>query len=306
MFVIKNYVTTGGTVACALAIGYLMQSGTARQPASEPGAERVASVSAQSAGLSGLEAVVLTSSSPTAVRSDIAPDSSLTPRAQPRFSSNCDLTARASAVSGANARLRIKAPCHADQPIEVHHSGLVFSTRTDPLGRLDLTVPALAEYAIFLISLPDQKGTVATTHVPEIKDYNRIALQWRGETDLQLHALEFGVSYGEEGHVWSGSQAGGAGSVIHLGQGDSAQARNIEVYSFPSDAATEVGSIALSVEAEVTEANCGSDLSVQSLEWRADQRLRSRDLTLNMPGCDATGDFLVLNNLFTDLTIAAK
>ncbi len=210
------------------------------------------------------------------------------------------------AVPGANARLRVKAPCHMDQPIEVHHSGLVFTTRTDALGRLDLTIPALAEYAIFLISLPDRNGTVATTHVPEIKSYNRIALQWQGETDLQLHALEFGASYGQEGHVWSGSEAGGAGSVIHLGQGGSAKARNIEVYSFPVDTATEAGAITLSVEAEVTEANCGTDLGVQSLEWRSDQRLRSRDLTLNIPGCEAVGDFLVLNNLFPDLTIAAK
>ena len=306
MFVIKNYVTTGGTVACALAIGYLMQSGSAQQPSADPSGARVASISEQGADLAGLQSVVLTSSSPTEAHNEIKPKSSLPAPEQSRLPSNCDLSARALAVPGANARLRVKAPCHANATIEVHHNGLVFSTETDALGGLNLTVPALSEYAIFLISLPDGKGTVATTHVPEINDFNRIALQWQGKTELQLHALEFGAGYGEKGHVWTGSEAGGEGSVIHLGQGGSDIARNIEVYSFPIQSATETGSITLSVETEVTEANCGKPLNVQSLEWRADQRLRSRDLTLDMPGCETAGDFLVLNNLFTDLTIAAK
>ncbi|MEX0306569.1 MAG: hypothetical protein AB3N12_04190 [Ruegeria sp.] len=306
MFVIKNYVTTGGTVACALAIGYLMQSGSARQPGAEPNGERVASISEPGSDLTGIESVVLTSSSPTESRRAVLPEPSLPSPEQSRLPSNCDLSARAMAVPGASVRLRVKAPCHAGETIEVHHNGLVFSTETDALGGLNLTVPALSEYAIFLISLPDEKGTVATTHVPEINSFNRIALQWQGETDLQLHALEFGAGYGEEGHVWSGSEVGGAGSVIHLGQGGSDAARNIEIYSFPVQSATEAGTIALSVETEVTEANCGKALNVQSLEWRTHQRLRSRDLTLDMPGCEVVGDFLVLNNLFSDLTIAAK
>ncbi|WP_299983687.1 hypothetical protein [uncultured Ruegeria sp.] len=306
MFVIKNYVTTGGTVACALAIGYLMQNGSAHQAGAEPSGERIASISDQDSDLAGLESVVLTSSSPTEPRRKVLPKSTLPTPEQSRLPSTCGLTARAMAVPGANARLRVKAPCNANETIEVHHNGLIFTTKTDALGNLNLTVPALSEYAIFLISLPDDKGTVATTHVPEINNFNRIALQWQGDTDLQLHALEFGAGYGEEGHVWSGSDAGGAGSVIHLGQGGSDAARNIEVYSFPIQSATKDGTITLSVETEVTDANCNKALNVQSLEWRTDQRLRSRDLTLDMPDCAGVGDFLVLNNLFSDLTIAAK
>ncbi len=306
MFVIKNYVTTGGTVACALAIGYLMQSGSAHKPGVEPDGERVASIAAQESDLAGLEGVMLTSSSTAEANPITLPKPPLPARIQPRPPSSCDLSARATTLPDANVKLRVRAPCHIDSAIEIHHSGLIFSTTTDRRGALDLTMPALSEYAIFLISLPDQIGTVATTHVPEINSFNRVALQWQGETELQLHALEFGAGYGEEGHVWSGPEASGAGSVIHLGQGGSATARNVEVYSFPIRAATESGAITLSVEAEVTEANCGQNLSVQSLEWRTDQRLRSRELTLDLPGCDAAGDFLVLNNLFPDLTIAAN
>ncbi len=169
-----------------------------------------------------------------------------------------------------------------------------------------MTVPVMSEYAIFLFSFDDKKGTVATTHVPELNAFSRIALQWQGKTDLQLHALEFGAAYGQAGHVWSGPDAAGEGSTVYLGQGGDDMSRNVEIYSFPSNTTQNTGSVALSVETEVTLANCEQALDVQALEWRGDKHLRSRNLTVEFPGCDGVGDFLVLNNLFQDLTIAAK
>ena len=47
-------------------------------------------------------------------------------------------------------------------------------------------------------------------------------------------------------------------------------------------------------------------LSLEQLEIRDDKSLRTRNLTLEMPGCTSTGDFLVLNNLVENLTIAAR
>jgi hypothetical protein len=307
LFVIKNYVTTGGTVVCALAIGYLMQNGI---PAGPNGSQDLEAVTtAQNAGVSGLQDIVLTSSSPAPKTGQIASSTqrSLKPsRSTPSDRAECGLSARASAVPGAAARLIVKAPCHGNERIEVHHSGLTVTQETDANGTLDLTIPALSEYAIFLISLEDQKGTVATTHIPDIGQYSRVALQWQGETDLQIHALEFGASYGDAGHVSAGADTQGTGNVVHLAQPEFRDARNVEVYSFPAAQSHQSGSIELTVEAEVTAANCGQDLSVQSLEFREDQRLRSRDLTLSFPDCSRTGEFLVLNNLFQNLTIAAN
>jgi hypothetical protein len=78
------------------------------------------------------------------------------------------------------------------------------------------------------------------------------------------------------------------------------------VYSFPTGTAKRGGEIALTVEAEVTEANCNTSVAAQTLEIRDAAGLRVRDLTLEMPQCDTTGDFLVLKNLVEDLTIAAR
>ncbi|WP_171234676.1 hypothetical protein [Ruegeria sp. HKCCA6837] len=305
MFVVRNYVTMCGTVACALGIGYLMQNGSSAQPDGAQAGIDVASASEQSSVLSGLEDIVLTSATP----SDANPGNAASaPRGVPSAlkPSDCNISARAVAVSGAMARVSLKAPCNAEERVEVHHSGLTVSQMTDASGGLQMNIPALSEYAIFLISFEDETGTVATTHVTDIAQYNRVALQWQGETELQIHALEFGASYGGDGHVWDDASAKGAGKVLRLGQIGHEKAQNIEVYSFPAGASDQSGTIDLTVEAEVTEANCGRTLNVQALELLPDRRLRSRDMSLTLPDCSQAGEFLVLKNLLSDLTIAAK
>ncbi|WP_170391351.1 hypothetical protein [Ruegeria arenilitoris] len=305
MFVIRNYVTTGGTVACALAIGYLMQNGPASQPDVQETRQAMIQPSGEGTVIAGLEGIVLTSATPNASTAP-EPSAKVPPRAEPAVPQaqvNCDLRARAMAAPNATARLTLKAPCNPDETVELHHSGMTFSARTDKDGRLDLSIPALSEYAIFLISFKNQRGTVATTHIPDFSDYDRVALQWTGDTDLQLHALEFGASYGEAGHVWSNAGSSGTGQVVHFGM---AGERNVEIYSVPRNLADANGTVALSVEAEVTPRNCGQDLDLQALELLDDQGLRSRELSITLPACDSGQDFLVLNNLFQDLTIAAK
>lgn len=309
MFVVRNYVTTFGTLACALGIGYFMQNGSSAQPDGAQGSVTVASNTGQASVLAGLDSIELTSSSPT----ESLPNDTLSPPsparlspAWPKSGAECTLSARAYPVAGASARLNISAPCHGGERVEIRHSGLTLTQKTNDMGFLDLTIPALSEYAIFLISFEDQTGTVATTHISDIDRFNRIALQWRGGSSMQIHALEFGAFYGQPGHVWADPAAQGAGNVVHLGGSGYGDAQNVEIYSFPADQSDQSGTISLSVEAEVTEANCGRELSVQSLELRSDNRLRSRDLTLAMPDCSQAGEFLVLNNLLSDLTIAAK
>ncbi|EEX09107.1 putative lipoprotein [Ruegeria lacuscaerulensis ITI-1157] len=299
MFVIRNYVTTGGTVACALAIGYLMQKGPAAAPAAADAQQASLEPVGEATVLAGLEEIVLTSANPP---EDAISIPQRPQRAKPGVAVDCSLRAHAAATANASARLVLKAPCNPNEVVELHHSGMTFSATTDAQGQLDVTIPALSEYAIFLISFDDHRGTVATTHIPDVSDYDRVALQWSGNTELQLHALEFGASYGQAGHVWSQSLETGTGRVDHLGDSG---ARNVEVYSIPKTG-DRGGSVALTVEAEVTPDNCGRDLNLQSLELLGDQTLRARDLQVTLPACDSGQDFLVLNNLFQDLKIASK
>ncbi|MFC4669229.1 hypothetical protein ACFO5X_11740 [Seohaeicola nanhaiensis] len=219
----------------------------------------------------------------------------------------CDLTATATPAPQANVVLTLTAPCKANARVTLHHSGMMFTETTSADGRLEVMVPAMNEDAVFMIQFDDGKGTVASTHVPDLKGIDRVALQWSGQTGLQVHAREFGAAYGTDGHVWSGAATSQNGGMFQrLGDPAALGAKVVEVYTFPSHDAPHAGTVDLTVEAEVTASNCGRDISAQSIELRDSQSLRTQDLVLSMPECGSVGDFLVLNNLVDDLKIAGR
>lgn len=136
-------------------------------------------------------------------------------------------------------------------------------------------------------------------------------LQWHGPAGFQLHALEFGASYEDEGHVWSGapkapgrSLRGEGGFLTRLG--DPSVGGVAEVYSYPVGLMDEEGAVALTVEAEVTSRNCGTDIAGQVMQRRADGGMAIRDVAFSVPGCDAVGDILVLKNILGGVKIAAN
>jgi hypothetical protein len=169
------------------------------------------------------------------------------------------------------------------------------------------TVPALSETAIFMVQLENGSGAVESVEVGSLDGYERIALQWSGPGGFQIHAREFGAAYGSAGHVWSGSDlSGGTGQLVRLGDLDALNPNIAEIYTYPVSQTEREGTVSISVEAEVTDANCGRDIAAQSIELRERGSLRTRDLVLTMPDCSAVGDFLVLNNLVDDLKIASR
>lgn len=222
----------------------------------------------------------------------------------------CELSVRAQPAEMASVRLAIDAPCNCNERLTVHHTGMMFTDTTDAAGHLAVTVPALSEHAVFIVQLDSGKTGVATAEVPTLGDYDRVALQWRGDAGFQIHAREFGADYGSEGHIWPGHPAASdarlSGTMTVLGEADTLNPNLVQIYTFPIRTAKQTGTVALSVEAEVTKANCGRDIAAQSLELRDGGRVRTQDLVLSMPDCSAKGDFLVLNNLVDDLKIAAN
>ncbi len=331
----------GGTVACALGIGHFMQSGqpvpgsqpapvavqetpTVPAPDHAPQPKIVRTVEilpmdiekiALTAARTDDEAARNSSGMPEAPApvAAPAPEAALpaTPTDPDVPSLGCAVTARATPGPMATVDLAVAAPCLGNSRLAVHHNGMTFTAITDADGTLDLTVPALAERAVFIAAFDNGEGAVATTEVEDIADFDRIVLQWQGKAGFQIHALEFGASYGGPGHVWSGAEPTDAGerttgTVVRLGAEEALSPRLAEVYTFPAAAADRSGDIALSIEAEVTPDNCGRDISAQLLERKGADRMQTRALDLTVPGCTAVGDFLVLNNLLDDLKIAAK
>lgn len=225
----------------------------------------------------------------------------------------CDITLTADPAPAAMVDLIVEASCLPSEQLTLHHNGMMFHAMTDGSGRSNLRVPALAKKAVFIASFESGEGAVAQIDVPMIDFYDRVVVQWRGDTGLGLHALEFDAAYFGAGHIHNGAPgdmgtaaSGTSGFLTHLGEGTGPQVLNAEVYSFPTRTAQNAGRIGLSVEAEVTADNCGTEIEAQTLQLKPGTTLRSQDVTLYMPDCDASGDFLVLNNLFEDLKVAAN
>ncbi len=279
-----------GTAACAFSIGFIMQeTAPARQM------EAVGP-------LSDLRSIELTSAPqrPNQRTRPTAPD-----LAGYAADQHCPVTAVAIPAPQANARVTLSAPCQPLARVSVHHNGLMFTETSDAAGTLSLTVPALSDQAVFIFELPNGRGAVARADIPEAAHVQRVALQWDGAAGFEIHALEGGASYGQPGHIWSGGGSSSASVVLRLGDSGQSDPRMVEVYTY-LPASDAPGNVALSVETEVSQQNCGRDVSAQALELRDGRPLRARDLTLAMPDCAAVGDFLVLNNLVQDLTIASR
>lgn len=235
--------------------------------------------------------------------------------AQPRFAAAgspppapCAMTATASAADRASVRIEADAPCLPETVVTVHHSGLSFTILSDAQGHAQVTVPALSEHAVFVLSTAEGPGAVARLDVPDLADWHRVAVQWTGPAAFQIHAREFGARYGTPGHVWDGApeNSGTGGFLTRLGDDTGADARRVEVYSVPRRTEARDGTVTLTVETEVTLDVCGSDVSAQVVQRPAGTAARSRDLKLRMPTCSAIGDFLVLNNLLDDLKIGTN
>lgn len=330
----KRMITAGGTLLCALGIGYFMQSGAqtpAKQPQQQAKAVNTAAMAANAAASNQVDMkdVQLTSAAPalpTAVEPEGLPAKPVVNAAlkydapiadmpaeesTPKLTCDYNLTARTEAA--AMVHLSLDAPCMVNEKFTLHHNGLMFTQVTDAAGSVEFNVPALAENAVFIVAFANGEGAVANATVSSLEYYDRAVVQWKGNSGMQMHALEYGAGYGEGGHVWSdtpraesSAALGEGGFLTQLGVEDVDNALLAEVYTFPSGVAKRGGGVEMSVEAEITQANCGRDIEAQSIQKTADGSLKTQDLVLAMPDCTSVGDFLMLKNLLNDLKIAGN
>lgn len=237
----------------------------------------------------------------------------MTDQALSPFGLPCGLTVSTSASEGAIVALDIMDPCQPHSRVIIEHSGLNLTGRTDVMGLLTMDVPVFENPAFFTVRMPDGASDSSLAIVPDLDSYYRVGLQWNEDRALELHAMEFGATYGDPGHIWldhAGSVdravAGEGGFVMQVGSADVENPMLAQIYSFPRDTLDGNGNVRLSIEAPVTEANCGQDTLARTLELEEDGRVAVIELTFTLPGCDAVGDYLVLQNLLHDLRVASN
>ena len=233
--------------------------------------------------------------------------------AEPETGVVCSPEMTAEVGLAATVILTLDAPCNVNSTATLHHQGMIFTILTDAEGVATVQVPALTENAVFIAELPGGTGAAVIETVPDVALYDRAVLQWQGETGMQLHALEYGADYNEDGHVWAASMRdamavvdGETGFMMRLGAEGVADAMFAEVYTFPTGMARRDGVVELSVEAQILPSTCGREIAAQSIQIFPGQEPQALDLTMTLPGCDAVGEYLVLKNMLESLTLAAR
>ncbi len=325
---LKTFLLALITLGCALGIGFVMQNGAGPgradlatsvvdpdsivhtssvapvQRQAPRGADKVIPAVA-SAGDGRSAGIVFAALQRASLEGPRGPDK--------RHIFECGMYLTAQPRPGAMVALALSAPCHGATRVTFHHDGMMFTGMTDPDGALDVEVPALSEKALFAATFASGDRVTAQADVPAMPFYDRIVLQWKGRTGLQLHAREFGAPYFSEGHVWAASAGdlgrsalGEGGFMTLLGDPHAPAPMLAEVYSFPVGTARRDGTVAVTIEAEVNADNCGREIAAQTIERNEQRPLRLRELTLDMPGCDDANGFLVLKNLVENLKIAAR
>lgn len=242
------------------------------------------------------------------------PDTGLSaglPRPEPlsAFGLPCGPAMTAEPAPNASVRVLVSAPCRPNERVEFRHAGLAFATTTSALGLIDVTIPALTRQALIEARLPDGTILTETPVVAGLHDFERVALASDGRAVLAINAFEFGARPGDGGHVrytpgvrHSGSVA--RGQIVRLGDPGIAAPLQSEVYTFPVGQTLTTGAVRLHVEAEVTEATCGRAIEATAIQSMPGGPPSHVALTLDMPGCDAAGDILVLKNVLRDLRLA--
>lgn len=221
----------------------------------------------------------------------------------------CGITVSAMAMPAAMVALDVMAPCRAEASVTVNHSGIEIVSSTDALGLLTLDIPAFETPAFFSVTFADGIEETVLVGLPDLRDFDRIGLSWQGNMGLELHAMEFGAAFGDQGHVWVESPAdpeaaiagdGGFLTVVETGNSFA------QIYTLPRATLREGDQVRLSIDAPVTQANCTRDVVARTLRAEGGGPVDVTELTFTVPACDAVGDVLVLQNLLDDLRLASN
>jgi hypothetical protein len=238
-----------------------------------------------------------------------APETEVSENLSP-FGLPCGLDVTAEATDAAIIALGVAAPCHPDAVVTVTHSGMSIRQRTDAVGIMTLDLPALETPAFVTVSLPDGSESDILVPVPDLADYDRVALSWRGDLGVELHVMENGAVWMSEGHVHPGAPRGpeavdsGAGFLAFLGDAELDAPMMAQVYTMPRGTGPTRADV--SVDAPITADNCARSAEARVLHVEGAGRAEVVPLGLTYPGCDAVGDTLVLQNVFRDLRLAAN
>ncbi|WP_156945811.1 hypothetical protein [Roseicyclus elongatus] len=225
----------------------------------------------------------------------------------------CGLSVTGTAQPAAMVALDIMDPCQPNAPVRIAHSGMTIGATTDAMGLLTIDIPAFETPAFFTVRMDDGTEESLLVALPDLREFDRIGVSWTDQAELDLHAMEFGARFGDDGHVWAENpratdavSQGAGGFLTQLGDPDMTDRMLAQVYTLPRATLSQGNSVRITLDAEITEANCTRPAEALTLRSEAAGPVEITPLTFTHPDCDAVGDFLVLQNLLGDLRLASN
>jgi len=227
------------------------------------------------------------------------------------FGTACGADLTSAIRPGAMVELSLSAPCYPNTRVEIFQGKLVFAALTGHTGNLTVAIPALEKKAVFMVRFPDGTTLRLARIVEDLDHFERVAVQWNGPVELDLHAYEFGATDTADGHVWAGhtrtpdlSHQIGGGFTTLLGDASVDHPMLAQVYSLPIDTAQKSGVVRLAVKAADAGAFCGHTETLLSHYSKAGRIVGSAGYRVKMPACGTASSTLLLNNAVRDLIIA--
>lgn len=202
----------------------------------------------------------------------------------------CGLSVTATPLPGAMVALDVMDPCRPDARVEITHMALRISARTDALGLLTLDVPAFESPARFAVSLESGANATAETGLPDLGDYARAAIAWTGPHAITLHG-----EAGDNPAMIAARTTQTESFLSRLGDATLDAPHLAQVLTTPAALQDD---LLIRAEIAVDATSCGRPIVARSLQSLGGGPVTMADIALTLPGCEATGEFLMLQNLF--------
>jgi hypothetical protein len=229
------------------------------------------------------------------------------------FGTACGASLTSVAAQGGLVELDLKSPCQPNSRVEVQHGKMRLTLKSDHVGNLNVEIPAFEENARFQVTLTDGTEMLAFAHVPEMAYFDRVAILWKNDFSVELHALEFGAVQASKGDIWQGhpssfdlSQRYGGGFVTRLGDATLNRANMVEVYTLPISDDLPAGVVDFNVSVWAGQNNCAQNRIIQSLRSRGGRLVGASGVEFLLPACGNSPQSIVLKNVVRDLIIAER
>ncbi|SFR35563.1 hypothetical protein [Litoreibacter janthinus] len=207
------------------------------------------------------------------------------------FGTACGPSLSLTVAPDAKIAVRVEAPCLPYDSVRVEHETLSFTAPMSMTGELAFLLPALGEDATVKTTLSDGSVLEATTHVPELRNFARVALQWSGKDSGELVAQAPKALDGE---------------MIRLGQSLDVEGATLHVFSRRINDLSTSGVVRLSMSAQVTVDNCASGTAARVHRVVPEEPVSAYNLLFKGPGCSAIGQRVELKNIIQDLKLTGN